>query len=555
MPQSRLYASNIAIDYSAEPQPSISLSSPFFSDIAWCRISQTFVHRDKEPFLKVARKQTCLGIYGIVKLLSQTILVIIEDAAPCGFHSVFQCRKFGFILLPPSEVIGKDKDKYVSSSNDFQNDLLGFLNANAKHFYGSFREDFSENCARKTNHSTINVSLGYMWNEELVGQFPSNNWVVPIIYGYVGQFWTKTSQVCLVSRRSHRNTGMRYHSRGINAEGYAANLVESELIVQEGTCVTSYVVLRGSLPVEWSQPITGRYKPLTRVQSTSSEPTSQHFKMLNTYYKGGVACLSVLRKAELTEQQNLFSRYSESIGIRLLTYDIMENDVMLSLERIRECSSIVSSQLLDASLTCYVGENLEKKQELYLRVNCVDCTDRTNIVQASILWSKLSEMESLISDSPDFLCAAHARLCKENGDALAVQYVGTSALYTDILFYRLPSRITSLRDGLKAVKRYVLSIFCQGSQQDRLVLSSTRHVATFTHHSTNVHVLFWRYIIISTCYFAIRKPEFCFWVPTVPIVLTIFRQLSFYFSCSWLNLPTLRAESTTSGSYRLAKNE
>ena len=81
--------------------------------------------------------------------------------------------------------------------------------------------------------------------------------------------------VTLIARRSRHFAGTRYIKRGIDQRGYVANEVESELLVEhKGLCalvdcvcvyscdrlggpnrggLSSVVVLRGSIPLFWSQ--------------------------------------------------------------------------------------------------------------------------------------------------------------------------------------------------------------------------------------------------------------------------------------------------------------
>jgi hypothetical protein len=76
--------------------------------------------------------------------------------------------------------------------------------------------------------------------------------------GFVGQAQVQLSQaeqptslnLCIVSRRSIERPGLRYQRRGINADGAAANSVETELIasIKQGDIeqLASYVQTRGS---------------------------------------------------------------------------------------------------------------------------------------------------------------------------------------------------------------------------------------------------------------------------------------------------------------------
>lgn len=83
-------------------------------------------------------------------------------------------------------------------------------------------------------------------------------------------------QLALISRRSRYRAGTRYLRRGIDHDGHVANFNESEQIVLvQGPSTSnagniddenfatrlSFVQIRGSVPLFWSEISTLRYKP------------------------------------------------------------------------------------------------------------------------------------------------------------------------------------------------------------------------------------------------------------------------------------------------------
>lgn len=48
--------------------------------------------------------------------------------------------------------------------------------------------------------------------------------------------------------------GTRYKRRGVDGEGHVANYVETEMLIDCGIHVVSYVLVRGSVPIYWTQP-------------------------------------------------------------------------------------------------------------------------------------------------------------------------------------------------------------------------------------------------------------------------------------------------------------
>ena len=62
--------------------------------------------------------------------------------------------------------------------------------------------------------------------------------------------------------------GTRYRRRGVDIRGDVANYVETEVVVQSGAHLVSYVITRGSVPVYWTQP-GYKYRPLPVIEKGS----------------------------------------------------------------------------------------------------------------------------------------------------------------------------------------------------------------------------------------------------------------------------------------------
>ena len=64
-------------------------------------------------------------------------------------------------------------------------------------------------------------------------------------------------QFCLISRKENKRSGMRFLVRGIDKNGNVANFAETEQVViikkNEETDIVSYMQLRGSIPLFWTQ--------------------------------------------------------------------------------------------------------------------------------------------------------------------------------------------------------------------------------------------------------------------------------------------------------------
>jgi hypothetical protein len=85
-----------------------------------------------------------------------------------------------------------------------------------------------------------------------------------IIFSFFCDLLLQTFTLSLISRRSRFRAGTRYKRRGVDEDGKCANYVETEQIVSHHHHQVSFVQVRGSVPVFWSQP-GYKYRPPPRI--------------------------------------------------------------------------------------------------------------------------------------------------------------------------------------------------------------------------------------------------------------------------------------------------
>ncbi|CBK20044.2 uncharacterized protein [Blastocystis hominis] len=146
----------------------------------------------------------------------------------------------------------------------------------------------------------------FMFNSPIIGAlapfkhfFPRD--LIPItIFGFMkiipalslhGTPFTLT----LISRRSIYRNGRRFNTRGIDSEGHVANFVETEQIVAtDSGIVSSFVQIRGSIPLQWTQNPYMKYNPKILVDDDHSL-LSVHFDHLVQKY-GRVIVVNLIDK-------------------------------------------------------------------------------------------------------------------------------------------------------------------------------------------------------------------------------------------------------------------
>jgi len=120
---------------------------------------------------------------------------------------------------------------------------------------------------------------------------------------------------------------------------------------------------------------------------------------------------------------------------------------------------------------------LVSKQEGIFRTNCIDCLDRTNVVQSvlgrQVLHKMLNKLgfEGVPSGEAFevFLLDFESKfkeIWADNGDNLSIAYTGTDAMKGDFTRRGKRTMKGTLNDGKIAVTRYYVNAFLDGYNQD-----------------------------------------------------------------------------------------
>ncbi|KAF8915801.1 DNase I-like protein [Mucidula mucida] len=287
--------------------------------------------------------------------------------------------------------------------------------------------------------------------------------------------------LCLISRLGSKRAGTRFNTRGVDDDGHCANFVETEILFSTDQHCVSYVQVRGSVPLFWEQQ--GLQTFGQRIQITrphASQPAfERHFSHLTEEY-GGVHVINLLGTKEnetiLTSAyaghlQLARSVFGESLGIthfdfhnavRLGGHDSVPRDLR-RIESITDHVDQYGFTMADSNTDEMVTE-----QKGVFRTNCLDCLDRTNVVQDILSRLTLEQYMLLVRREwvhSNVLWAYHRELWAENGDALSRIYAGTGALNTS--FTRTGKRTLGglLSDATKSVSRAYINNFQDKGKQ------------------------------------------------------------------------------------------
>ncbi|CAG8957951.1 hypothetical protein HYFRA_00000293 [Hymenoscyphus fraxineus] len=288
----------------------------------------------------------------------------------------------------------------------------------------------------------------------------------------------KSFSLTLISRRSVKRAGLRYLRRGVDEDGHTANSVETEQILADSewnptSKVHSFVQLRGSIPIFFSQ-TPYSFKPVPQIQhsvETNYKAFNKHFDNISARY-GRVQVASLVEKhgpeAIVGEQFEKFAtRLNESGGIReskveFEWFDFHSACRGMKFENVSLLMDSLGDQLDEFGFTVEANGVQTSKQSGVLRTNCMDCLDRTNVVQNYI--GKRALEQQLKDEGIDFSLQADQTnqwfnmLWADNGDAVSKQYASTAAMKGDFTRTRKRDYKGAITDMGLSISRFYSGI-------------------------------------------------------------------------------------------------
>ncbi|OJJ05356.1 hypothetical protein ASPVEDRAFT_86709 [Aspergillus versicolor CBS 583.65] len=309
------------------------------------------------------------------------------------------------------------------------------------------------------------------------------------------------SMLTLISRLSSLRAGTRFNARGIDDDGNVANFVETETILWIPPGVAySYVQVRGSVPIFWEQAtgfLPGQQKiEVTRSVEASQHAFDKHIESLELEY-GAVHVVNLLSELKPGEVE-LSTRFREHIRKNLVGPKVNFNKSPDSaLLRTTEfdfhaeargplgygAGGEIKHELMHSlnGFGYFLSENVNRsgpgntsvilQQDGIFRTNCLDCLDRTNIVQTII--SSLALELFLLQENGVLsfeVQLRHSTIWADNGDALSKIYAGTGALKSSYTRHGKMSLAGALADARKTATRLYINNFSDKARQTTIDL-------------------------------------------------------------------------------------
>ncbi|KAK6538735.1 hypothetical protein TWF694_010308 [Orbilia ellipsospora] len=528
-----------------------------------------------KPANGAKRVTSIAGILGMIRLRLDKYLIVITKAVQVGRikeHPVYKIQATEFLPLREKPLHDSDEDTYMQLlvthlktaplyfsysfdlTNTFQRQVHAdqslplWQRADTRFFWNRYiSSDLIDLCSSNPN---------------------VNPYILPVMFGMMSITATAIKSTPLsfivISRRSRFRAGTRYFSRGIDENGNVSNFNETEQIVVTGSVgaaydratasqekqqvqVVSYVQTRGSVPVFWAE--VNNLKFIPRLLIRSIDPTTaamKHFAEQVRLY-GDVYCVNLVnqtgREKNVKEAyegvvRSLVSNPVEGQKASARTdeqfHAIEPTDLRSVADRVHyiffdfhhECRNMKWHRAL--LLLDQMGEALEAQkyyhategpagltvmnaQTSVVRSNCMDCLDRTNVIQSMLAkWTlnrQLVDLGILSQGETIEQFSAFEYIFRnvwaDNADVVSKAYSGTGALKTD--FTRTGKRTANgnLADGVNSLTRYYLNNFQDGPRQDAYDLFLGNYLPATSG-------------ITSSLMFADRRPVF---IQSVPYIL------------------------------------
>jgi phosphatidylinositol 4-phosphatase len=491
--------------------------------------------------LKKQISTKCYGVIGVLSGVGTDYLMVISKALLVSLFfksKICQIKEIAFLpydislIEQENKVSGENNNiNSFDSSNLYSNKeniqmIKDFLQHNTLYFSDAYNLTSSilENFNRPLlpNHRFIDqLKSQFCWNYDFISKIqyiydPFNykeNFIFPIINGFISNRliseYDKEFNYLLIARKDNRRSGVRFLTRGSDNQGNISNLVESEQIVifleDDKYNLISYIQVRGSIPIIWSQPSDFQFVPKIHIDSDFNKQMSifsKHISELTSNY-GKLTLINLIDKkgdqkkiGEFYENLSNASK-GDSLEHHFIWFDFHAECKKMKYENLNKLlkKNVVVNALNDydythiqlpSTFSCLenqeeTGEsevNVIAQQNGIFRTNCIDSLDRTNVVQTLLARNNLHKILynlnlSKVQPSGDAFEPFNKHLEKvfrnfwaDHGDHISKPYSGTPAQKGDFTRLGKRTKLGAVNDLCISGKRYYLGNLRDGYRQD-----------------------------------------------------------------------------------------
>ncbi|SCU82333.1 LAME_0C00672g1_1 [Lachancea meyersii CBS 8951] len=441
------------------------------------------------------------GLIGCIKLKNNAYAILarrVEEYGSLAGHRVFKVVEHAVVALNNLSKKDKDEQQYLA--------LLELQLSNSTLFF-SYTYDLTNSAQRNEKLGTYSwnkADTRFFWNhfatqslQKLAGTDQrAARFIQPMIYGYAhfidSNIHNTPITIGLVTRRSRFRAGTRYFRRGVDADGNVANFNETEqfLVVKSGGQSDrwdffAFLQTRGSVPVYWGEINNLKYKPnLVLGQTTSLDATARHFEQQKHLYGENYLVNLVNQQGHELPVKNAYESAVSGLNdpkIHYVYFDFHHECRKMKWHRVKLLIDHLQKLGLDPrdvfrKTVSMNGSTIEvlREQKSVVRTNCMDCLDRTNVVQSVLAhWVLQQEFVTANVLSPEQLWEQDLKLLvqfqsfwADNADMVSFAYSGTGALKTDFTRTGKRTRSGAFNDFLNSVSRYYQNNLTDGPRQD-----------------------------------------------------------------------------------------
>ncbi|PWA54372.1 hypothetical protein CTI12_AA436040 [Artemisia annua] len=461
-------------------------------------------HHGEVEMETASKAYTVFGIAGTIRLLAGTYVLVITSRKEVGTYLGFPVfRVTSMKFLSCNEDLRNLTNQQKKDEAYFQT-LLRIVEETPGLYY-SYETDITLNLQRRYKMADGWMSKPiwkqadprFVWNKNILDDLIENKvdeFIVPLLQGsfQMGELKLNnlSSKITLVSRRCTRRLGTRMWRRGANLEGDTANFIETEQLLEYDGFKSSFLQVRGSIPLLWEQIVDLSYKPRLSIIEHEDTPmvVKRHFRDLLQRY-GDIIAVDLTDKHGNEGLLNLaYATEMEKLpDVRFVSFDFHQRCGGSNFESLKLLYDEIADDFDKHGYFLQTSEGeLIAEQKGVIRSNCIDCLDRTNVTQSYLARISLNQQLQRMCEltSSDFSCTftgdedleIFRHLWVNQGDEISLEYSGTNALKGDIVRYGKQTVSGMIKDGISALSRYYLNNFQDGVRQDAIDLISGNYI-------------------------------------------------------------------------------
>ncbi|CCE63844.1 hypothetical protein TPHA_0F03640 [Tetrapisispora phaffii CBS 4417] len=449
-------------------------------------------------------------LLGFIRLKLNRYAIVansVEETARFNGEPVYKITQHSIIPVQDSARIDADEQEYIKLLN---------LQLNNAQLYFSYTYDLVNTRQRSQKFRTSiedkidwrNADTRFFWNHYLTEDLQTlaredpkvDYFIQPVIYGFCKAIRTVFNYnpitLGLITRRSRFRAGTRYFRRGIDEDGNVGNFNETEqvLFVEATACNAplesfSFVQTRGSVPVYWAEVNNLKYKPNLFLGdndvASNYEATKKHFAEQEKIYGDNYLINLVNQSGYESPVKNAYEQAINALNdpkLHYIYFDFHHECRNMKWNKVKILIDVLQKNGFKSSNTFHKVENaagetvrISSEQDAVIRTNCMDCLDRTNVVQSVIahwvLQNAFEESNCILdqsqwADIDKSLLEAFQNLWADNADAVSESYSGTGALKTDFTRTGKRTKMGAFNDLINSISRYYQNNLTDGPRQD-----------------------------------------------------------------------------------------